>query len=924
MSLKRKIALTGGLVILLGLLLICLLAGAYFYLPSYLETRIIPQLAADAGISEFNVKVRSIGLYSADLADLRIGSPKNPAIAVHSAQIDYSPQGLFRRTIDLITLNGIDLHGEIADGQFRLRGLDIEKLAAAQPPAASSGNPPGSPPPLILARLQIRNSNIIIRSDNRSEKIPFEVDVVAQDSSYNLLDADAAFYPRGQRISAAVKVNRSQSRATVNIDSSALDLNRFADLGRGLSNFAVSGEMALQGKADVSWKPLRISSLAASLSLQHAKIRVADTLLQNAGDAEGAAIPFRIDLASETGRQWRITAGRLAMAAPVPLNLAGIEGGIKISDAGAFESSGNFTAELNLSGSNGKNYLPVTLQAPLPLRGRFSAIYHRSGKWQCEMTNQPSEGAVPGVLHLRAPPYTIKAALPEFNLSATAESDKIEAAYQLTVPTVRVVSESESISIPKLLLKGTAELENKPRDTAGAAFELRAANTEVKFKEGAFKLPDFVITGQLNRDDVRQITLGGVLQFNGAGGRFSRLGARFGGARGKIPFKWPVKGKITRGSIAVADLRFKGLELGRLDSQIFQTAVGMAFEGRHQSTLLPWMKLNFRGESRLLTEAPATASVDFKVSRPATAPEIDLAKFYPAAQGTRIKGKFQMNGNLNLNKQGLGGQIQTDFKNGSLMLNENKLAIEGLRMSISMPEFPKVHSAPGQQIHFNKISLGDFKARNGRIDFQIESARSVLIEKMRFLWCDGNVESQAMRLSTTAKEYHLTFYCDRLNLAQVLDQFGAAAAEGRGSVNGRIPLKYANGKIKFDDGFLFSTPGEGGKIHLTGTDILTAGIAPGTTQYVQMELAREALKDYDYSWAKLNITSEGEELMLKMQMDGKPARSLPFVYKKEIGGFMKVEAEAKGSKFQGIRLDVNFRLPLNKLLQYKDLINMIN
>ena len=132
-----------------------------------------------------------------------------------------------------------------------------------------------------------------------------------------------------------------------------------------------------------------------------------------------------------------------------------------------------------------------------------------------------------------------------------------------------------------------------------------------------------------------------------------------------------------------------------------------------------------------------------------------------------------------------------------------------------------------------------------------------------------------------------------------------------------------NGKIKIDDGFLFSTPGEGGKIHLAGTDILTAGIPPNTPQYVQMELASEALKDYDYSWAKLNLTSEGEELLLQMQMDGKPARALPFVYKKDIGGFMKVEANAKGSKFQGIRLDVNFRLPLNKLLQYKDLIDMI-
>jgi hypothetical protein len=90
-----------------------------------------------------------------------------------------------------------------------------------------------------------------------------------------------------------------------------------------------------------------------------------------------------------------------------------------------------------------------------------------------------------------------------------------------------------------------------------------------------------------------------------------------------------------------------------------------------------------------------------------------------------------------------------------------------------------------------------------------------------------------------------------------------------------------------------------------------------------MELAREALKDYDYSWAKLNINSEGEELLLQMQMDGKPARTLPFVYRKDIGGFMKVEADAKGSKFQGIRLDVNFRLPLDKLMQYKELIEMI-
>jgi hypothetical protein len=60
-----------------------------------------------------------------------------------------------------------------------------------------------------------------------------------------------------------------------------------------------------------------------------------------------------------------------------------------------------------------------------------------------------------------------------------------------------------------------------------------------------------------------------------------------------------------------------------------------------------------------------------------------------------------------------------------------------------------------------------------------------------------------------------------------------------------------------------------------------------------------------------------------MQMDGKPANTLPFVYNKDLGGFIRVEADSEGSRFQGIRLDVNFRLPLNKLLQYKDLIKMI-
>lgn len=244
-------------------------------------------------------------------------------------------------------------------------------------------------------------------------------------------------------------------------------------------------------------------------------------------------------------------------------------------------------------------------------------------------------------------------------------------------------------------------------------------------------------------------------------------------------------------------------------------------------------------------------------------------------------------------------------------------------MAVSLPDLPNIRSAPQQQLFFKKAAAGGMLVRNGRIEFQIESLNSLFIEKSQFKWSDGNVEAYAIRITPGIEDYRLILYCDRLNMASVLEQFAAAKATGEGTVNGRIPLQYKNGKLSFDDGFLFSTPGERGKIRLKDTEILTAGIPPGSAQYLQMELAREALKDYDVEWAKLNITSEGEDVLLRMQLNGNPAQELPFTYDSTRGGFTKIEDGRKGSTFEKIHLNVNFRLPLNKMLQYKEIFEMI-
>jgi hypothetical protein len=146
-----------------------------------------------------------------------------------------------------------------------------------------------------------------------------------------------------------------------------------------------------------------------------------------------------------------------------------------------------------------------------------------------------------------------------------------------------------------------------------------------------------------------------------------------------------------------------------------------------------------------------------------------------------------------------------------------------------------------------------------------------------------------------------------------------ARVEGGGAISGLIPVALADGLVTFNNAFLYSTPGERSVIRVQGSEVLTAGIPPGTPQYNQMELARHALKDYDYEWAKITMNTVADDLLVQLQFDGKPAEPLPFVYTPETGGFVKTAPGKPGSVFQGIRLDVNVTLPLNRMLRYREL-----
>ena len=109
--------------------------------------------------------------------------------------------------------------------------------------------------------------------------------------------------------------------------------------------------------------------------------------------------------------------------------------------------------------------------------------------------------------------------------------------------------------------------------------------------------------------------------------------------------------------------------------------------------------------------------------------------------------------------------------------------------------------------------------------------------------------------------------------------------------------------IYFEDAFLFSTPGEEGMIKGDIDEALM-----DSSGGIEMELAKDALKDFSYSWVRMRMESAGPDkdaMKLSLSLDGRPNRALYYAFDENTASFMKSNTPCV---FQGIRLDTNVNM----------------
>ncbi len=287
-----------------------------------------------------------------------------------------------------------------------------------------------------------------------------------------------------------------------------------------------------------------------------------------------------------------------------------------------------------------------------------------------------------------------------------------------------------------------------------------------------------------------------------------------------------------------------------------------------------------------------------------------------------VTGSLELAGDLHFDADGPRGEMQADFRDGRFELTENNYVISDIAMSAHLPAFPRVRTAAGQELRFSRAAFGKFVITDGMMHWQLESDDTLIIEDSLFKWADGRIRVDDVRLTLGKGEQFIKVVCERLDLIEVLRQFGMKNPEGTGTISGNVPVHIGKRTIKFENGILASSQGEGGKIKIGALELLSAGIPKNTPQFAQVDFAAEALKNFNYDWVKLFLNSEGEDLVMQLQMYGKPVQSLPFKYDSTTGLLMR-DDKVKQGIYQPIRLDVNFRFPLNRLLGYSGRIQDI-
>jgi hypothetical protein len=842
-------------------------------IPIYIENGLCGKLKDILGVDSVKCEVRSLGFSHLDLSDIKIGESETPFLTIDTVRIDYPLFGLIDRRI---SVSGLACNAGYGDGGFMIPGLDLRNFRSEKD---SGGKSSAQSIPGIISSIAVRSSSIRINWDGRQHIIPFEMSVsllpaglrTAKKPEYALT---MNIYPRSESFTISGGFDSKLKKASFDSSGSNISLSRFQDFTDKIKGLKISGVADFDSAVDYPSGNLGLKIRLSDLDMQYNAVKIV-----NSTEASGKQIPFVLQLVKKKDIvAFSFNAFRVDSPFPFDVCMDTAGGEMRISQDGAVSVGAEIRTVIDKGQFNGRFETAVMkLSESESFAFRFDAEADRDGAWKFDFEAVPDKFSAVG---MEGASQSLKCRPAMFSVSGSGGKNATVINYGLNISEIEWREKGgASVLLPGVEISGD--------------IKLMAAQLESSIRLHADKL----CAGTVKVENI-DLLLPLQVPYPSENSSSEKPGTGF----------------LKTGMMTIGG----GSSLGSFDAKFAQDELSWRVNGVFK-TGFENLGIDISGKAGLDDVKGFLYNLDFSIPESSEKIAVDFGKFNQDFSGICLDGNLKLKGVFGNGTGTLKGEAEIGLAEANFKMPGNKASIEGIELSVSLQDLILMKSRPKQSMKFRKFSAGSLAVESGEIEFQMESPGKYFIEKSSFSWCGGHVYSHAMRI-VPGEDLEFILFCDRLNFAAILKQLQAAEASGEGTVNGRIPVRIKNKRLKITDGFLYSSPGQGGNIKLGHSQILDS-TSELQKQAIDMAIAVMALKDFDYDWAKLSFNSENRKLLVVLDINGRPAKALDFGFDTDVGLYKAEEGSGATAVFKAILFTINFSLPINRMLYYGKGIN---
>ena len=194
-----------------------------------------------------------------------------------------------------------------------------------------------------------------------------------------------------------------------------------------------------------------------------------------------------------------------------------------------------------------------------------------------------------------------------------------------------------------------------------------------------------------------------------------------------------------------------------------------------------------------------------------------------------------------------------------LMMEDKAYSVQGLSVTPAASGIADHIDIATLRPRAKSITASGFELSDFHASVRVTD-KAILVTEAAAGFCGGQVNLYSLFLDPKSLNTGFTLFLDDVNAGEALTHLNGFSGEASGRLHGKIKLFVREGgkAIRLSDAFLYSTPGEIGKLKLADPTPITDNLAMAGIDEATRANVADALTDLDYSVLRLNL-KRGED-----------------------------------------------------------------